>query len=547
MTTPLPIAIESYLRESGLSDTEMLVIKHLLAENCLTVRVLASKTGKGISGIDAALKKLIQRGIVHKEKVNDQPRYSVINPQSIVAWAEEALKERSEMLNRRHQSLAHFIGNLSAEKTHPAIEHFEGEQGVRKAYDKLLQNRTELLTYFDPASIPEERLGFYSQYNRRRKVYGIFQRIIAPDSPQGRRLQSRDPFEYRKTVLIPVEEFPVSFNKIIAGEVVACIDEPRNEASIIHFTRLADSERLVFEKLWGRVATAAPLSYDEKFAINSPKYSLGMQITLINGVQRALLSYFCTLFVYWLLLQTIKSRAGIFNYLFTFLFGLIPLLSGAIGFIHLKEWGSYKTTIGKALFFMSLGLACWGVGSLIWSYYNFFLNIPAPYPSLADIGFAPSIILYGIGVVYLSDVTDAKAELKNIYAKVFVILTPTITLAIAYYFIVIIARGGNLITSNSTGLKTFLDLLGPIGDIFGLITAVLISGLSVNYISNKYSLNVICMFTGLIVMTISDTLYAYTTTVGTFYPGNFGDLLYMMGVSLLSFGVLGFCRNSEID
>jgi hypothetical protein len=46
-------------------------------------------------------------------------------------------------------------------------------------------------------------------------------------------------------------------------------------------------------------------------------------------------------------------------------------------------------------------------------------------------------------------------------------------------------------------------------------------------------------------MTAADFVFSYTTTVGTYYNGNFGDLMLTTGLFLLSFGVLGFAKIKE--
>jgi DNA-binding MarR family transcriptional regulator len=61
MTTSLPAGIESYLKEAGFSATEMLIIRKLVEEDCLTLRELAGKTGKSTGVLDLAMKKLLQK------------------------------------------------------------------------------------------------------------------------------------------------------------------------------------------------------------------------------------------------------------------------------------------------------------------------------------------------------------------------------------------------------------------------------------------------------------------------------------------------------
>lgn len=208
--------------------------------------------------------------------------------------------------------------------------------------------------------------------------------------------------------------------------------------------------------------------------------------------------------------------------------------------INSKVWGGLKSALGRAVFFIGLGLFFWGSGETIWSYYNFFLGESAPYPSLADLGFAPSIFFYGLGAIYLSKATGAKYGLKNTFAKIFVALTPLVLLAICYWVLVVVARGGVLVPPEETPLKIVLDIAYPLGDFLALTIAVIVSGLSFKYFGGRFVFDVIAILLGLAVMTIADAVFSYTTTLGTFYNGQFGDLLLTTGLYLLTFGVLGF-------
>jgi hypothetical protein len=52
----LPSSIESYLEEAGFTVLEVLILKRLLEEEALTVREIASKTGKSSGAIDQAMR-----------------------------------------------------------------------------------------------------------------------------------------------------------------------------------------------------------------------------------------------------------------------------------------------------------------------------------------------------------------------------------------------------------------------------------------------------------------------------------------------------------
>jgi hypothetical protein len=251
------------------------------------------------------------------------------------------------------------------------------------------------------------------------------------------------------------------------------------------------------------------------------------------------------LFVYWAILFGSNTTEGFHNFFYSFLFGLTPLIGGIVAVFNAKVWGGLKTAIGSAIFFVGFGMFLWGGGELIWSYYNFFLGEPAPYPSFADIGFAPSIFFYGIGALYLSKVTGARFGLRSKLAKIGLLLTVLIVLPLSWYILVVLARGGVLIPPGETPLKVILDIVYPLGSFFALLVAIIISGFSFKYMGGKYTFSIVMLILGLFAMFVGDTMFSYTTTVGTYYNANFGDLILTTGTFLLTFGILGFYRYPE--
>lgn len=208
--------------------------------------------------------------------------------------------------------------------------------------------------------------------------------------------------------------------------------------------------------------------------------------------------------------------------------------------IYSKIWGKFKSAIGKAMFFTGLGLFCWGFGETIWSYYNFFLREPAPYPSIADIGFAPSIFFWCVGAFYLSKATGAKFGLRKKFAKILIAILSLIILITSYYLLVIIARKGVLVPPGETPLKIILDIAYPFGDFIAAAIAAIVFSLSFKYLGGRYKFPIFSILLGLIIMYFADFIFSYTTTVGTFYNASPGDLMLTTGLFFITFGTLGF-------
>ncbi|HEX4774291.1 MAG TPA: hypothetical protein VH234_02135 [Candidatus Saccharimonadales bacterium] len=211
-------------------------------------------------------------------------------------------------------------------------------------------------------------------------------------------------------------------------------------------------------------------------------------------------------------------------------------------------WGGLASALGKAVFFVSLGLFLWGFGETIWSYYNFFKHVPAPYPSVADIGFAPSIFFWILGTFFLSAATGARLALRrSLRAKVFVVAAPLILLVPSYYVQVHLARGGVLIPPGETLLKTILDIAYPIGDFLALIFATLVYALSRRYFGGLYRAAILLLLTGLAIMYCADSIFSYTTTKNTYYNADWGDLLLTVGLYVITLGILAFATKPFVD
>jgi len=210
-------------------------------------------------------------------------------------------------------------------------------------------------------------------------------------------------------------------------------------------------------------------------------------------------------------------------------------------------WGRFKSALGKAIFFISLGLFLWGLGESIWSYYNFFRHVPAPYPSLADLGFAPSIFFWILGVMFLSRASGAWLFWRrSVKAKIFVLVACVVLVAVSYYLLVQVARKGVLVPPGETALKIVLDIAYPLGDLLAVMFAFIIFSLSVKYLGGIYRAAIGCILAGLGMMYIGDFVFSYTTTVGSYYNADWGDLILALGLFLLTFGTLGFVTKPKL-
>lgn len=272
---PLPASIESSLGEAGFSGTEIIILKKLMEEDALTLRELAAKTGKSTGVLDQAMKKLLKKEVVEKKMINETGRYALKSLESVLTWMEEDFKSRHAMMVRRHQNFETFVKTLTTnqEKRRPEVEHFEGVDGVKKAYMQLLNRGNELVQFGPSLYLAEEDplRDFRVQWFRERQRRGIFSRVITHDTVLGRRFQSRDPFEYRKTVLVDPESYPARFETIVAGDTIACFHLEDDRAVFVRYPEMATEEKLFFDRIWNKKIRTAPQPEESEMSPENEK------------------------------------------------------------------------------------------------------------------------------------------------------------------------------------------------------------------------------------------------------------------------------------
>lgn len=215
---------------------------------------------------------------------------------------------------------------------------------------------------------------------------------------------------------------------------------------------------------------------------------------------------------------------------------IIPIIGGAMGLFKARKWGGFSSALGRSLIALSLGLITWGGGMLIWDYYLFFAKVEIPYPSIADASFILSWPLWSYGLFELSKATGAIFGLRENKGKFLLLVIPVAVIIASYYLLFIVARGGQL-DATGGGVKFFFDVFYPIGDVVFLTFMLLVFVLSKKYLGGQFKLPILILFLGFLLNYVTDFLFSFTTTVGTYYNGNFVDLLFVMTMYVLSLGV----------
>lgn len=245
------------------------------------------------------------------------------------------------------------------------------------------------------------------------------------------------------------------------------------------------------------------------------------------------LLFFGLMTVWWVILFLSGAKETSQNYLFGATYGLICLWGGGWGLIISRKWGGFSSTLGKAIIILSFGLLAQEFGQLAFSYYNIFLKVEIPYPSLADVGFFGSIPFYIAGTLLLAKAAGAKFSLGAVVNKMQAVIIPAAMLGISY---LVFLRNYQFDLNNP--LKVFLDFGYPLGEAIYISTAILTYSLSRKLLGGVMRSRILLLIGAFVVQYAADFNFLYQNSQGTWINGGYGDYIYFLAYFVMTLGLI---------
>ena len=228
----------------------------------------------------------------------------------------------------------------------------------------------------------------------------------------------------------------------------------------------------------------------------------------------------------------------LYNYLWGLVFlGVLPVLGGISGILISRNWGFLSSALGRAILFFSAGVAVWGVGGVIYSYYNIALAIEVPYPSIADLFFVLSIPFLIVGLINLGKGIGGGYKLRALRGKAIFAIIPLFIIATSYHYFTSVGGDGFASFTDASILEIVLDFLYSIQDALLITTIALIYGLSYRVFGGRFKQPINLLFVAFLFYYLTDFAYSYTVKQETYYVANWVDLLYLNTMFLISIGV----------
>jgi len=245
---------------------------------------------------------------------------------------------------------------------------------------------------------------------------------------------------------------------------------------------------------------------------------------------------FVGLVIWWLFVQYLRvtgsSSFDMAGQAFAAVYGIVALWGGCVTLVVSRKWGLLSSLFGRSLFSFSVGLFLQEFGQLAYSYY-ISLKIDIPYPSLGDVGYFGSIFFYIYGAYLLMKLLSISTKGRGLLDKVLMVLAPSALLAVSY---LLFLKDHEFTPGFS--LVNFLDIGYP------LLQCVYVSLAfrSLVFLGSKFGgtmmRGVLMILVALISQYVSDFVFLFKASRGTYVAGGITDFLYLLSYFLLTIAII---------
>lgn len=244
---------EKNLESLGLSSQETKVYLATLSLGLSKASQVAQKTGIARGGVYYTLKLLKGKGFISEVIKSGVQYYSATSPQRIAVMVDEEHELKKETALELMKNLQS-IHNSALDA--PKIEVYEGYDGFKTIFHKLLERENELFRCYLSPAILEYLPHFHEQFRKKRSGKKITIRTITQKTPVLEKIKELDDAELRETRFTDKLLEEVDLLHYILNDAIVVIRANSNEqlATYIEDRMLAQLHKNIFDSEWEKLA-----------------------------------------------------------------------------------------------------------------------------------------------------------------------------------------------------------------------------------------------------------------------------------------------------
>lgn len=246
--------IQELLSVLGFSKKESLVYLALLEVGSGKAQEIAKKTRLNRTTVYDIFETLMQKGLVSKYKKGSATFFNALEPKHLLTYLEREQEEQVKKLEKRKRQVSALLPQLISLQniftSKPKVRFFEGEKGMREAYEDTLTSKGIILAYANVKTMHEGLPNFFPEYYARRAENKIFIKAILPRNELSIERAKHNQAEMRDTRFLPDKEMSFSPEVNIYNNKILIASWKEQMAILIESAELAALQKLTFDLLW---------------------------------------------------------------------------------------------------------------------------------------------------------------------------------------------------------------------------------------------------------------------------------------------------------
>ncbi|WP_256979246.1 MULTISPECIES: GGDEF domain-containing protein [unclassified Rhodococcus (in: high G+C Gram-positive bacteria)] len=181
---------------------------------------------------------------------------------------------------------------------------------------------------------------------------------------------------------------------------------------------------------------------------------------------------------------------------------------------------------------MAAGMACWSAGMAVWAFYRSVLDLPLPSTSVADVGFFLFPIFAVPALLAFVGLSPRRAAAGARHVWVMSLLDGAVVVGSLFVLSWATVLGAVVHSSESESIEFLVAIMYPITDL--VLVAMIVLLVVIPQIASRYRTQLTLLGAGILMMAISDSIYAYLVAIGANFMPVLTDGGFIAGTALIA-------------
>jgi len=243
------------LKKAGFSEKEALIYTHLIRLGSQPASIIAERANINRTTTYDIIETLTKRGLIASIKKDGITYFKALDPKELINYLEREKVEHTKKIEKQQKEIEELLPALisleNPESTKPKVTFYEGEKGMRQAYEDTLTSSETILAYANVEEMHKGLPNFFPEYYKRRAIEKKIRiKCIAPNNKTSIERSKHDKKEKRETLLIPKSEFDFSPEINIYEDKVLFASWREKMAIIIKSKEIAEFHKKMYRLAW---------------------------------------------------------------------------------------------------------------------------------------------------------------------------------------------------------------------------------------------------------------------------------------------------------